>query len=175
MLTSVDPRAVFLKVSRSDPDDLTKPFSMSIAFRIPGYARRLDDGSLLLIPLVARDPVGQAMHADELALSTKPAERRYPVRVGCSKLVRLSERMTLPAGARVEGLPEAVKLDGSGRLTATWKVAGGELTVDETLALTKRIFSPEEWPALRAALDSFRKLSETPILVKVAAPTKEKS
>jgi hypothetical protein len=47
--------------------------------------------------------------------------------------------------------------------------------VDETLALTKRIFSPEEWPALRAALDSFRKLSETPILVKVAAPTKEKS
>ena len=175
MLTSVDPRAVLLKVSRSDPDDLTKSFSMSIAFRIPGYARRLDDGSLLLIPLVARDPVGQAMHADELALSTKPAERRYPVRVGCSKLVRLSERMTLPAGARVEGLPEAVKLDGSGRLTATWKVAGGELAVDETLALTKRIFSPEEWPALRAALDSFRKLSETPILVKVAAPTKEKS
>lgn len=175
MLTSVDPRALLLKVSRSDPDDLTKPFSMSIAFRIPGYARRLDDGSLLLIPLVARDPVGQAMHADELALSTKPAERRYPVRVGCSKLVRLSERMTLPAGARVEGLPEAVKLDGSGRLTATWKVAGGELAVDETLALTKRIFSPEEWPALRAALDSFRKLSETPILVKVAAPTKEKS
>lgn len=175
MLTSVDPRAVLLKVSRSDPDDLTKPFSMSIAFRIPGYARRLDDGSLLLIPLVARDPVGQAMHADELALSTKPAERRYPVRVGCSKLVRLSERMTLPAGARVEGLPEAVKLDGSGRFNATWKVAGGELAVDETLALTKRIFSPEEWPALRAALDSFRKLSETPILVKVAAPTKEKS
>jgi transglutaminase-like putative cysteine protease len=175
MLTSVDPRAVLLKVSRSDPDDLTKPFSMSIAFRIPGYARRLDDGSLLLIPLVARDPVGQAMHADELALSTKPAERRYPVRVGCSKLVRLSERMTLPAGARVEGLPEAVKLDGSGRFNATWKVAGGELAVDETLALTKRIFSPEEWPALRAALDSFRKLSETPILVKVAVPTKEKS
>jgi hypothetical protein len=175
MLTSVDPRAVLLKVSRSDPDDLTKPFSMSIAFRIPGYARRLDDGSLLLIPLVARDPVGQAMHADELALSTKPAERRYAVRVGCSKLVKLSERMTLPAGARVEGLPEAVKLDGSGRFNATWKVAGGELTVDETLALTKRIFSPEEWPALRAALDSFRKLSETPILVKVAAPTKEKS
>ena len=175
MLTSVDPRAVLLKVSRSDPDDLTKPFAMSITFRIPGYARKLDDGSLLLIPLVARDPVGQAMHADELALSTKPAERRYPVRVGCSKLVRLSERMTLPAGARVEGLPEAVKLDGSGRLTATWKVADGELAVDETLALTKRIFSPEEWPALRAALDSFRKLSETPILVKVAAPTKEKS
>ena len=174
MLTSVDPRAVLLKVSRSDPDDVSKPFAMSITFRIPGYAQRLDDGSLLLIPLVARDPVGQAMHADELALSTKPAERRYPVRVGCSKLVKLSERMTLPTGARVEGLPEAVRLDGSGRFTATWKLAGRDLTVDETLALTKRIFSPEEWPSLRSALDSFRKLSETPILVKVAAPTKEK-
>lgn len=175
MLTSVDPRALLLKVSRSEPDDLTKPFSMEIVFRIPGYARRLEDGSLLLVPLAARHPVGQATHADEFALSTKPAERRYPVRVGCSKLVRLSERMTLPVGSRVEGLPGAVKLDGAGRLTATWTVTGGQLSVEETLALTKRIFSPEEWPSLRAALDSFRKLSETAILVKVAAPAKEKA
>ena len=175
MLTSVDPRAVPLKITRSDPDDLRKPFSMEIEFRIPGYARTLGDGSLVLIPLAARDPVGQATHADEVALSTKPTERRYPVRIGCSKVVRLSERMTLPAGARVEGLPDAVKLDGSGRFTATWKVGGGELVVDETLALTKRIFSPEEWPALRAALDSFRKLSETPILITFGRPAKEKA
>ena len=175
MLTSVDPRAVSLKVTRSDPDDLRKPFSMEIDFRIPGYARTLEGGSLMLIPLAARDPVGQAMHADELALSTKPIERRYPVRIGCSKLVRLSERMALPAGAKVEGLPEAVKRDGSGRLTATWKVVGGELAVDESLTLTKRIFSPEEWPSLRAALESFRKLAETPILITFARPAKEKA
>jgi transglutaminase-like putative cysteine protease len=175
MLTSVDPRAVPLKVSRSDPDDLRKPFAMEITFRIPSYARTLDDGSLLLIPLAARDPVGQAMHADELALSTKPAERRYPVRIGCSKLLRLSERMTLPQGAKVTGLPEPVKLDGSGRLNATWKVSGGVLEVEEKLALTKRIFSPEEWPSLRAALESFRKLSETPVLITFAKPSKEKA
>jgi hypothetical protein len=175
MLTSVDPRAVPLKITRSDPDDLRKPFSMEIEFRIPGYARMLGGGSLLLIPLVARDPVGQSMHADELALSTKPPERRYPVRIGCSKLVRLSERMTLPAGAIVEGLPDAVKLDGSGRLTATWKVQAGQLLVDETLALTKRIYAPEEWPSLRAALESFRKLSETTILITFARPAKEKA
>jgi hypothetical protein len=175
MLTSVDPRAVSLKITRSDPDDVRNPFSMEIEFRIPGYARALEGGSLLLIPLVARDPVGQAMHADELALSTKPAERRYPVRIGCSKLVRLSEQMTLPEGARVEGLPNAVKLDGSGRLTATWKVQAGRLLVDETLALTRRIYSPREWPSLRAALESFRKLSETPILITFARPAKEKA
>lgn len=175
VLTSVDPRAVVLKVARVDPDDLTKPFTMEISFRIPGYARRLEDRSLVLVPLVARDPIGQATHADEVALSTKPAERRYPVRIGCSKLLTLSERMTLPAGARVEGLPKAVSLDGSGRFTAVWKVSGAELSVEETLALTRRIFTPEEWPSLRAALDSFRKLAETPILVTFAAPTKEKA
>jgi hypothetical protein len=175
MLTSVDPRAVVLNVSRSDPDDLRKPFSMEITFRIPGYGRTLEDGSLLLIPLAARDSVGQAMHADELALSTKPVERRYPVRIGCSKLVTLSERMTLPRAAKVEGLPGPVKLDGSGRLNATWKVSSGVLEVDETLALTKRIFSPEEWPSLRTALESFRKLSETPILITLAKPAKEKA
>lgn len=175
MLTSVDPRALPLKITRSDPDDLRKPFSMEIEFRIPGYARMLDGGSLVLIPLAARDPVGQAIHADELALSTKPAERHYPVRIGCSKLVRLSERMTLPPGAKVEGLPEVVKLDGSGRFTATWKLVGGELAVDESLALTRRIFSPEEWPSLRTALESFRKLAETPILITFARPVKEKA
>jgi hypothetical protein len=175
VLTSVDPRAVLLKVSRVDPDDLTKPFTMEISFRIPGYARKLDDGSLLLVPLVARDPIGQATHADEVALSTKLAERRYPVRIGCSKLLTLSERMTLPAGAKVEGLPKTVNLDGSGRFTAAWKVSGAELSVDEALTLTKRIYAPEEWPSLRAALDSFRTLSETPILITFAAPAKEKA
>ncbi len=175
VLTSVDPRAVLLKVSRVDPDDLTKPFTMEISFRIPGYARKLEDGSLLLVPLVARDPIGQATHADEVALSTKLAERRYPVRIGCSKLLTLSERMTLPAGAKVEGLPKTVNLDGSGRFTAAWKVSGAELSVDEALTLTKRIYAPEEWPSLRAALDSFRTLSETPILITFAAPAKEKA
>ena len=174
MLTSVDPRALLLRVSRVDPDDLTKPFRMEISFRIPAYARKLANGSLMLVPLVALDPVGQATHADEVALSTKPAERRFPVRIGCSKLVKLSERVTLPAGARVEGLPKAVKLDGSGRLTAAWKVSGGELSVEETLALTKRIYAPEEWPSLKTALDSFRTLAETPIMVTFAGAAKEK-
>jgi len=83
--------------------------------------------------------------------------------------------MTLPPGAKVEGLPEAVKLDGSGRFAATWKLVGGELAVDESLALTRRIFSPEEWPSLRTALESFRKLAETPILITFARPVKEKA
>ncbi len=174
VLTSVDPRAIVLEVTRVDPDDLTRPFTMEIAFRIPSYARRLADGSLLLVPLVARDPVGQSTHADEIALSTRPAERRYPVRVGCSKLLRLSERMALPRGARVEGLPDAAKLDGTGRFAASWSVAGGDLVVDETLAFTKRIYAPEEWPSLRAALEAFRTLAETRILI-TFAPAKEKS
>ncbi len=175
MLTSVDPRAELTAVTRSDPDDLRTPFAMEVAFRIGSYARRLDDGSLLMTPLAARHPVGQAAHAEETALSTKPAERRYPVRIGCSKLVTLTERMALPPGATVKGLPDPVRLDGSGTFAASWRLAGGELVVEETLALTRRIFTPEEWPALRAALDSFRTLSETQILVSAAPRGKERT
>ncbi|HVN75317.1 MAG TPA: DUF3857 domain-containing protein [Thermoanaerobaculaceae bacterium] len=175
MLTSVDPRAVVVKAARTDPDDTREPFAMEISFRIPGYARALDDGSLLLIPLAARHPVGQASHADEVALATKPADRRYPVRIGCSKLVTLTERMTLPPGRSVKGLPDPVKLAGSGRFTASWRLEGGRLAVDETLALTERIFAPEEWPSLRAALEAFRTLSETPVLVTAAPRGKERA
>ena len=127
MLTSVDPRAELTAVTRSDPDDLRTPFAMEVTFRIDAYARRLDDGSLLLTPLAARHPVGQAAHAEEIALSTKPAERKYPVRIGCSKLVTLTERLTLPPGATVKGLPDPVKLDGSGTFAASWRLAGGDL------------------------------------------------
>ena len=175
MLTSIDPRAEITSTTRSDPDDTRVPFKMEVAFRIPGYARTLDDGSLLLTPLSARHPVGAAAHADEIVLSTKPADRRYPVRIGCSKLLTLTERMTLPAGASVKGLPDPVKLDGSGRISASWRVAGGEFAVEETLALTRRIFTPEEWPSLRAALDAFRKLSETAVQVNVAPHGKERA
>ncbi|MBZ5590334.1 MAG: DUF3857 domain-containing transglutaminase family protein [Acidobacteriia bacterium] len=168
MLTSVDPRAELTSVTRSDPDDLRTPFAMEVSFRIDSYARRLDDGSLLLTPLAARHPVGLATHADEIALSTKPAERRFPVRVGCSKLVTLTEHLSLPPGATVRGLPKPVKLDGSGRLAASWRSERGELVVEETLALTKRIFAPEDWPTLRVALEAFRALSETPVLITAA-------
>jgi hypothetical protein len=175
MLATVDARAEIAGVTRTDPDDTRVPFALEISFRIPAYARTLDDGSLLLTPLAARRPVGQAMHAEELALATKPAERRYPVRIGCSKLVTLTERMALPPGATVKGLPDPVKLDGVGRLAASWRLTGGELVIEETLALSKRIFAPEEWPALRAALESFRTLSETQIVVAPARRGKERA
>ncbi|HUK14435.1 MAG TPA: DUF3857 domain-containing transglutaminase family protein [Thermoanaerobaculaceae bacterium] len=175
MLTVLDPRAVVGNVTRTDPDDVATPFALSASFAIHGYARRLADGTLRLVPLSARHPVGQASHADESFLPLGPEKRRWPVRIGCSKLVTLSERLALPAGAKVEGLPTAIHLDGAGRLEASWKQVGGDLVVDEKLAMTERIFDPDAWPSLRAALDAFRKLSETPVLVKLPAPGRERS
>lgn len=175
MLSALEPLAESVITQRLDPDDISRPFSLAIRFRIPGYAPVLDDGSLLVTPLSARHPIGAATRADESTLALKPADRRFPVRVGCSKLVRLTERMALPANATVEGLPEAAKFAGSARLDASWKAVGNELTVDETLALTKRIYTPDEWPSLRAALEAFRKLADTPVTIRVAPARKEKS
>jgi hypothetical protein len=168
LLAAVDPRAVVRVTSRADPDDLRVPFTLEAEFAIPGYARLLDGGALLVVPLSARHPIGAAARAEELNLALKPKERKYPVRIGCSKLVKLEERMTLPAGAKVEGLPADAKLSGPGSLQATWKQVGGELVLSETLALDRRIFSPDDWPSLRAALEAFRKLAETQVLVKPA-------
>jgi transglutaminase-like putative cysteine protease len=175
LLSAVDPRAVVRVTSRTDPDDLRVPFAIEAEFTITGYARVLDDGSLLLTPLAARHPIGVAARAEEVTLPVKPKERKYPVRIGCSKVVKLEERITLPAGAKVEGLPDDAKLAGAGALQSTWKTAGAELVISEMLTLDRRIFAPEEWPALRTALESFRKLAETPLLVRPAAKGKEKA
>ena len=169
LLSAVDPRAVVRVTSRTDLDDLRVPFTIEATFSIPGYARVLDDGSMLLTPLAARHPVGLATKAEEIALPLKPKERKYPVRIGCSKVVFLEERLTLPAGATVEGLPDDAKLEGAGSLQSSWKHSGSDLVVSETLTLDRRIFAPGEWPALRDALESFRKLAETPLIVRPAA------
>lgn len=174
-LTTLEPRAALRVVSRTDPDDLGRPFALEAEFTVPGYARALSDGSLLLTPLAARHPAGAATRADETTLSLEPKERKFPVRIGCSKVVRLEERMTLPPGAEVEGLPDDTRLEGAGALRASWKAKGPELLVDETLTLDRRIFAPEEWPAMRSALEAFRKLGERPILVRPAAPKKGRS
>jgi transglutaminase-like putative cysteine protease len=175
MLEAVDARAVVRVVSRTDPDDLRVPFTLEAEFAIPGYARVLEDGSLLLVPLSARHPVGVASRADEITLALKPKERAYPVRVGCSRLLRIEERMALPPGTRVANLPEPVSLDGPGRLRAAWVQSGGELRVDETLAIDRRIFEPDAWPSLRAALEAFRTLAKTQVLIEPAARGKEKA
>ena len=169
LLAAVDPRAVVRVTARTDPDDLRVPFAIEAEFTIPGYARVLDDGSLLLTPLAARHPIGVASRAEELNLPLKPKDRKYPVRIGCSKVVTLEERITLPAGAKVEGLPDDAKLDGAGALLSTWKTAGTDLVISETLTLDRRIFAPEEWPELRAALEAFRKLADTAVVVRPAA------
>lgn len=165
-LNQLDPRAELLGCERSDPDDLSSPWTMRLKVRIPGYARKLDDGSLLLVPLAARHPIGVASRADELQLSIKPEKRRYAARVGCTKLVTLRETLTLPVGSTVDGLPDPVKLEGNGTLDASWRHQGDTLAVEETLTLASRIVEPEQWPSLRAALEAFRKLAETPVLVR---------
>ena len=165
LLAVADPRVQFTLVSRSDPDDLSAPFRLEADFTIPGYARRLEDGSLVLVPLGARHPVGQATRADELMLSTKAKERAYPVRIGCSRLLRLEERMSLPRGATIRTLPDDVKLGGAAQFESSWRRTGDELVLDETLALDERIFPPEAWASLRGALEAFRKQAATPIQV----------
>lgn len=168
-LVQVAPGAELIRIERPDPDDLSQPWAMTLSFRIPGYATRLDDGALLLTPLSARHPVGVASRADELHLSTGPETRRYPTRVGSTRLVTLAETLTLPPGSRVEGLPAATRLDGNGRLEASWTVQGDTLTVKQTLALNTRIVEPEQWPSLRAALVAFRDLAEATVSVRPAA------
>jgi len=172
LLASFDPRAELQVHTHTDPDDLGTPFALEADLMIPGYARLLTDGSLLLVPFSARHPLGVATRAEELNLSLTPKERAFPVRIGCSKHVHLEERLALPAGTKLQGLPADVKLEGPGALQASWKQVGNELRIDETLTLDRRIFTPAEWPSLRTALEAFRKLAETPLLLTVSKESK---
>jgi len=79
-IAALDARAEVRGVSRTEPDPISRPFAIEISFRIPGYARRLDDGSLVLTPLAARHPVGEPRLAVEALLREAGGKNGYDAR-----------------------------------------------------------------------------------------------
>ncbi|MGN0835718.1 MAG: DUF3857 domain-containing transglutaminase family protein [Candidatus Spyradosoma sp.] len=144
-------------------DYLAMPLRLKARFRAPGYAAVAPDGSLVYEPVVFRNVFPRGRRHERM--DTSPETRRFAFRDSCSRTAEFSERVALPFGAEPRRVEK--KTDGAAASFAgTLSVQGEALEYTQKLTMNKRVYEPEDWPAVRDALRAGKAFAETPVVLK---------
>ena len=165
-LLRIAPNAVIKKVTHTDEDRyLEQPVSITYKYSIPDYAI-VDGDNIVFIPLTARGLYRRAM--GHLYFDTTLTERTQPFSDRCSRLVEISETITLPAeyktmdyNAHIDGVVSPAVNYGCG-----FRLDGKTLTFGESAMFNKRVYDAADWPAFRQAVANQKKVAATPVVLK---------
>ncbi|HUT35601.1 MAG TPA: DUF3857 domain-containing protein [Planctomycetota bacterium] len=126
----------------SDVDDLRKPLTMEIRYRIPGAATRTRDLYIFSPPAFSHD-------FPEASLQT----RKFPIERPTTQEMRTTLQVACPPGYALVGLPEPLAVHGK-HLWFEGSVAaapdGKSLTLRQTLKYLTRRVPPEDYAEYRA-------------------------
>ena len=164
-LLRIAPNAVIKKITHTDEDSyLEHPVSITYKYSIPDYAI-VDGDNLFFIPLTARNLYSRAM--GHLYFDTTATERTQPFADRCSRLVEISETITLPAeyttmnyNAKIDGVVSPGVNYGCG-----FKLDGKTLTFGESAMYNKRVYDAADWPAFRQAVRNQKVVAATPVIL----------
>ena len=164
-LLRIAPNAVIKKVTYTDEDSyLEHPVSITYNYSIPDYAI-VDGDNLVFIPLTARNLYSRAM--GHLYFDTTATERTQPFADRCSRLVEISETITLPAEyktmsykATIDGVVSPAVNYGCG-----FQLEGKTLTFGESAMFNKRVYDAADWPAFRQAVRNQKLVATTPVIL----------
>ena len=165
-LLRIAPSAVIKSIEHTDEDHyLDQPVSITYKYSIPNYAI-VGDKEIVFIPLSARGFYSRAM--GHLYFDTTPTTRTQPFADRCSRLVEISETITLPAecesmeyNAQISGVVSPAVNYGCG-----FDLKGKTLTFGESAMFNKRIYDATEWPAFRQAVRNQKLVAATPVVLK---------
>lgn len=165
-LLRIAPNAVIKKVTHTDEDRyLEQPVSITYKYSIPDYAI-VDGDNIVFIPLTARGLYRRAM--GHLHFDTTLTERTQPFSDRCSRLVEISETITLPAeyktmdyNAHIDGVVSPAVNYGCG-----FRLDGKTLVFGESAMFNKRVYDAADWPAFRQAVANQKKVAATPVVLK---------
>jgi len=165
VMNDISPKAEILAQKFSDPVDLSTPMTLTITYRIPGYATVTND-RILFTPLLARNPFGDRIMSPEMYTDTSLASRLYGFRMRCSKLTQIHETVTLPQYGKALLIPRFAEVKGPcAGFTAAYEVEGTTLRLSAVHRMEKRVYKPEEWPGFRRALIERMKLTDSPLVL----------
>ena len=163
-LYSLYPNAKLKSVKHTDEDTyLNHPVSITYKFSIPNYAT-VSDRELVVTPFLAKGFYKFTM--PHLRYDVSLEKREFPFKDRCSRLVQISETMTLPSGFTSAKVPndrsfsgEAVSFNGS------YKLENSKIEFKENVRLGKRVYEPSDWPAFRRAVANQQFFMETPVIL----------
>jgi len=164
-LLRIAPNAIIKKVTYTDEDHyLEQPVSITYKYSIPDYAV-VDGDDLVFIPITARNLYSRAM--GHLYFDTTATERTQPFADRCSRLVEISETITLPGeyktmeyNASISGVVSPAVNYGCG-----FRLDGKTLVFGENAMYNKRVYEASDWPPFRQAVANQKKVAATPVVL----------
>lgn len=153
-LLKIAPDAHLTNVTSTDPEKyLEQPVSIMYEFTIPNYAM-IANNEITFIPFSARNFFSRAM--GHLYFDTKVDNRQYGFTDRCSRLVNISENVTLPKGfKKAANLPTDTSSNGeAASFQISYALDGNTLLFHETLRFNKRVYEADEWGQFRSAVEA---------------------
>ncbi|MBO7586761.1 MAG: DUF3857 domain-containing protein [Bacteroidales bacterium] len=163
-LLSLYPNAVIKSVKYTDEDRyLEQPVSITYKFVIPDYAT-VTDNVVVVTPFLAKGFYKFAM--PHLYYDTSLETRTMPFNDRCSRLVQLSETMTLPSGYTSAQIPKA-RTNNNGAVTfdAGYQLENSVLRFHENIRFGKRVYGSDDWPSYRQAVINQHFYMDTPVVL----------
>ncbi len=154
-------------IKYDDPlDYLAGPIRIEVRYTIPDFAV-ITGEEIIFRPVAVSGVFMRAM--PHLYTNTDLEERKYPFRDRCSRLVELSEEISLPASLSAVYLPSAdsfseepAGFEGGYELAKS----GKSLRLSGKVILNKRIYEAGDWDAYRRAVAAHQKFTKEPVILK---------
>lgn len=161
---SLYPNAKLKSVKYSDEFTyLEQPVSITYKFLIPDYAF-VGDSEIVVTPFLAKGFFTFAM--PELRYDVSMENRDYPFSDRCSRLVQLSETMTIPSGITSANMPKSRSFKGeSVSFDGGYKLENTKVIFQENVRLGKRVYEASDWPDYRQAVINQKFYMNTPVIL----------
>ncbi len=164
-LLRINPKAEIIEMDYDEKtiDHMVATILIKIKYRIPDYAF-VGVNEMAFVPLLANNIFSRGM--SHIYLNTGLEERQYPFRDRCSRLVELNETITIPEGYTYLNEVDAA---GSKGKAASYQGSvtqlGNTIAMKQKIILEKRIYEPEDWTDVKAAVEGQKKMKETPVVL----------
>jgi len=164
-LLKVASQAKLISIDFGDPYAYQKgPIRIVFNYTIPNYATAGPSG-MVFVPLLASNLFKNVQA--HLNTNTSLAERKYPFRDRCSRMVEITETITLPEGYSMVSGPAAIAHSGAAAsFTATLIQQGNQIILKESGRFEKRIYDAADWPEYKKAVLAQLSYSTEPVVLK---------
>ncbi len=160
----ISPRARLTSYRTTDPVEVTKPFSITLTYSVPGYAM-VAGGRMVFVPPMAHGILDSPRMTDFMG-AVKGDKRSYGIYLRATRDFTFRETLTLPKGYSLTGAPGYAKVDGpAAGFSASASMRSDRLQFNENLVIKQKIISAGEYQNLKSAVDAFRAAEQAPVVV----------
>ncbi|MFH1419126.1 MAG: DUF3857 and transglutaminase domain-containing protein [Planctomycetota bacterium] len=163
---AVAPNAALEELAHTDPLDYSRDSQIDVQMSAADYVAGEGDLRMFRLPLMAR-PFGSWILSD-LTYDVSAKERKFGMRLRATRLLVFEGELKLPAGWKVEKVPEPEEMD-SGSATLSFKATpeDGVLKYRFELTVKHNIIPASDYVEYKKAIDTMNKLKDEWIVCSV--------